>query len=291
METINDLLKKRKTSITSLLTQSVAPISITQAAIDKANYISKRLCELMRERLEVSFFMTSDNVGEQGDLVISDMYIAHEQKVWPDYCEIKGNGNIRSFRDIADNQHRVIAGLGHSHAQMETSYSKRDIKTLSEIVKSWGVSKTLSLNNDIPGEVTPIIPLDAHEKIALKLKFPGEIPIILKSDLLDIFKYEKLLKFHWEISVPTEVTVQYLYGLTFNAHGSDPYCVIAYKLPDDDIGIVRDVGYKIVEHPYQVAVDPTQIDSELKERVLNLREKADEQKKLLLSSEDNAKEF
>jgi hypothetical protein len=136
-------------NLEDIILKDLTPITITEYALEKANYISKIICELVGEPLEVYMLLLS----EKGSEVIDDIYIAQEQVVSDVDCEMTGQGEIASYQDIKQNTSKRVVGWGHSHNFMDTFYSPKDDRNIVEIVEDGGgVKKTISLPIEIANE-------------------------------------------------------------------------------------------------------------------------------------------
>jgi len=255
---------------------ALSPIRITPEAIDKANLISRRVCELMCGSFEIGFFMTSGQEPEGEKLTITDTYIAHNQEVKSDYCDIKGSGKIISFKDINGRQKRAIAAWGHSHAGMNTSCSRRDRTTIADLVRTWGMEKEIHLDRDAAASIRLV---RSPKGRSIQVRYPGNIPIMLQSEVLDILDEKYLISHPWKASVTKSVRIKYFYGITFNAKGDEPFCVIAYMLDSREISIIHGVGYEAVEHDYKAEISKEQIDQELTARIVGLRDAIERQER------------
>ncbi len=134
-------------NIEDVVRQETSTIKITQEAWDKSQYIAQRFGELTRHVLndsvpyEVSFFLIGHKTN--GEPIITDVYIGHEQEVRHDHCEITGFGAIRSHHDIKDRLRKEIIGWAHSHGNISNEFSHEDKSRLRDILNSWGAKKTV----------------------------------------------------------------------------------------------------------------------------------------------------
>lgn len=125
-------------------------VKITQRALDKGKYISKRLYELAGSDYEIYLYMLGDKSNKEP--IIDDLYIGIDQTVEPDYCEISPHGKIRTSYDIKDNLEKRILGWSHSHGSIETFHSHKDRENLKKFVASYGLSKKINLLDDEEGD-------------------------------------------------------------------------------------------------------------------------------------------
>tara|TARA_Y100000310_G_C20677843_1_gene814139 strand:+ start:416 stop:1543 length:1128 start_codon:yes stop_codon:yes gene_type:complete len=240
------------------------PIKITDYAIKKANVISKRMCELAGESLEVSFCLLDDDPSAE-DMLIGDVYISQDQRVTPAYCDVSGSGGIRSMRDIKYNLKKRIVGWGHSHANFDVFYSGTDDATILNRASKWKVKKEVDCLESILEDVGV---LEENGSRVLRLDLEGR-SVVLKMDMFRDHSDEYNLR-GLDVLGSKKRDVGVFYGMTFNALGADPYCVLAYTSEDGGF-FVKGVEHKVVENSER-EVDVKEVDRQLKERVINLRE-------------------
>ncbi|MEA3514643.1 MAG: hypothetical protein U9R34_04155 [Nanoarchaeota archaeon] len=125
-------------------------VKITQKALDKGKYISKRVCEFADSDYEIYMYMIGDNSNKEP--IVDDFYIGIDQTVEPDYCKISPFGKIRTSYDITDNLEKRILGWSHSHGSIDTFHSRKDRKNLQKFVASYGLSKKIDLLDDEEGD-------------------------------------------------------------------------------------------------------------------------------------------
>ncbi len=227
------------------------PVKITQGAIDKAVYIAKRTCELSQEGLEVGFYLLGDldngNLDKLDDLVINDVCIGAEQTIYPTYCEITPMGVILSSQEAKKRNKRII-GWGHSHAYMQNFYSPTDDKTIGLCEEELGFLKTYTQKKKRKE------PLDIeYDELLQSLIFSDEGKTYQIT--LDHLK-EHLPEFNQKgltatriVNQETDGILRLLYGMTFNAKGDNPYCVISYSLDCGSSTLVKPVPFEIVAGP------------------------------------------
>lgn len=240
--------------------EELTPIKITEHAFEKSNYIAKRIIELAKTPLEIGWYF-SDNpvkVGERPNIVLRDAYIGYNQLVEPDFCEIKGKR--RNFKEIVVENNEIIVGWGHSHANMGTFYSGTDVGNIRNRVKQWGkytnIIADVNISNDSIIEPKIIDGKNGFELIV------GDNEYKIHSKFFDEHKLEILKKYGYEITTPKEFDIGFFYGMTFNAKGSEPHCVIVYK-NKKEIKVKEYIGYEIVNDDKKRIIDKNQIDKHI----------------------------
>ncbi len=128
-EILEEKLKEDK------LRKSIEPIKITKYALDKSNYIAKRINELANEYLEIGLLLLDDpKKQEKEGVVVRDVYIMHDQQVTDIHFHMTGAGEITSLRDIYNNLKKKPVGLGHSHIG-GVFFSPEDKGSLKDILR------------------------------------------------------------------------------------------------------------------------------------------------------------
>jgi hypothetical protein len=121
------------------LTASGLPM--TQGAFEKLEHIVKQFTILSSQggisSHELSFYMLCDkDAAKEGNPVVNDVYIAHDQDVEPAFCKISGGGGITSLMDIGRNLKKRVAGWAHSHGAINPFFSGRDKITFDHFIEA-----------------------------------------------------------------------------------------------------------------------------------------------------------
>jgi len=268
----NMVLTKKESSITKKMDKSlekrirdiVTPIQITDKALAKANKISRRVHEMCMDlklpSYEMAFYLLSDR-GNQVKPTISDVYVAENQHVFSDHCEISGAGDISSLRNIR-NMNKVVVGHGHSHAVLHNFYSDRDALTFDQFLadnRRFG-------DADYFREVS--VPLDiVHLDESTHLKIGNRKPVYISLEFLDNFKQEYLKSQEITAKKERNTKFEYIYGMVFNAKNDDPFTTINVRV-DNEIYRLDRIGYDVVETEDEIDED---IDKDILERVAQIR--------------------
>ena len=126
-------------------------IKITKAALEKAQFISKRVVDIVQEnKIDSTMESSILLLGEKEDMVTRDVYISKKQNVSPVLCELTGSGLIRSRNDIKVNTNYKISGWCHSHGNLGTNPSGLDQRTLINLVSDLGFTKEIDLLDRCP---------------------------------------------------------------------------------------------------------------------------------------------
>ncbi len=254
-------------SLEEQVRRELAPVRITKQAFDKANYVSKRICELFEGGMEVGFFLLGDVEQSTENRVIEDVCIGHEQDVTPTRCDISGFGVIKSYHSIKRESKRRIVGWGHSHGKMSTFYSDIDDNTIIEVLSNLGMKKIVGLTVPPRNASARFVIDEIGRYLEISL---GDDKFRLHHESFGFLDFEVISGYPIILSTLSAREIRYTYGITFNANADNPFCVIAYQL-DGKNGMVKNAGYEIVEDGDRSILDREKIDQELVERVVNLR--------------------
>jgi len=237
-----------------LVEKEFAPLKITVSAWEKAHYLSRRVCELGEQPLELSFFLLG-----QSDLVIRDIYLGHDQRVTSTFCKIPLSGVIASALDVQTNYDLQIIGWGHSHGCWDNFYSPTDETTLAEREKLWGVFKNLDFQNNKPKESELAAGQDYYN-------------LPLSQGTLSLINAEEKQRHKAKFvkGQMSQILLGVFYGMTFNAKGDDPYCVIAYSHSGQETCLLKKQKYVIVAENKPCRWDKDDLDAQLIKRVNNL---------------------
>jgi hypothetical protein len=123
-------------------------VRITDEALKKANYITRRTSELAGISLEVYLYLLDDREKqEKNDVLVKDVYITKKQEVEPSYCRATADGQIDSILELKASNKRII-GWGHSHGAYHPFHSSVDDKTLIEVLQDNSVSAKVNVLDD-----------------------------------------------------------------------------------------------------------------------------------------------
>jgi len=121
-------------------TPELNEVRITREAYDKANLISRRVCDLLGNNEIYMHLLNFKDKKEAGNNIIRDVYIIKDQIVDPVSCdENSAKGVIETLQDIKE-QKKTIIGWGHSHARnLGVFYSGKDIDNITNL--TYGANK------------------------------------------------------------------------------------------------------------------------------------------------------
>ncbi|MEK6917042.1 MAG: hypothetical protein AABW92_04825 [Nanoarchaeota archaeon] len=276
------------TPLEQKVVDELSPIKITSYAFDKANYISKRICELAERPLEIGFFLLSDSLSSTDD-VIQDVYIGDDQKVRHLHCDITPEGMMKSLKYSRQNKKRII-GWGHSHANIGTFYSGEDDMTIQNLVRTWNLEKDTKIGVDYTKKEGYNIEYIANEKVhGLSLTIGNEEYFLTSSIFDDHNKnYNQSQKFR--ILKDEPITLKYFYGMTFNAANETPHSVIAYIDNTITRKIEQGVTYGIIPSKEIKEEEKLGIDREIISKVEILNKAVSNYKESILSKMKELKE-
>lgn len=234
------------------------PVKITTDAKRKANYISKRVCEIAKEPLEVGFYLVDTKPNEL-ERVVRDIYIGPEQTVTKKSCKIDGLGKQLAYDEIVIQKKMRIIGWGHSHAFMGNFFSDEDLETTLNEMDNFGITNKVKMW--VPDNELKLFPTTESE--------PGHVKFVInKRDyIIDIGCG---LKKDVAILSERELPITYVVGLTFNALGREPYCALGYSYLGTK-RVVKAERLQTVEENNAIELDPYKIDLLLCQRVDRLR--------------------
>lgn len=273
-------------SLDNQVLAELSPIKISSYAFDKANYVSRRVCELAGEPLEVGFYLIGDPLSKtDGEAVIDDIYIGSEQNVKKSHVNVTPRGKMLSTKSIQGMGKRVV-GWGHSHAESTVYYSDQDDDTIEDLVKQWGMKRgfeaVLPVSDDLHNSLEYAC---RNGRKGIKLTIEGA-DLFISSDMFDEHSEEYMKEKELELSRSKDVEINFFYGMTFNRANDRPYTTIAYRFLDDIKIIEEGVDFQLIKDEREI--DTAQLDQDLISRVLELKERYDNFNKTL---EDDFEEF
>jgi hypothetical protein len=255
-------------SVDEQIVKVLSQVKITEGALNKANYVSKRICELMQEDVEIGFFLLGNS-----DRIIQDIYIAHEQRLTKDKCRVTGKGVLNSVRNLRQIDMNAI-GWGHSHGDGDNFYSYVDDKTIIDFLNDRGVTFPLDVEIDITSK-TSSIRLEKNGEVSYIEMHIGRSPIRLYSACLDIagsiLKEEYLAQLPFTMSRRKIISVKYFFGLTFNARNDAPFGAIIYSYNGESKRVTDNLRISVIDG--DCPIDKSVIDNELYQRALTLQDK------------------
>lgn len=116
--------------------------AITSEALRKGNYISRRMVEIAGVPLEIYLF-SLDDVRNDSDRVVKDLYIAKEQEVWPGRCYVSAYGVLLSDLDIRDKLKKQVVGWSHSHGSLNPFFSEDDKENIVRMLETSILKKSV----------------------------------------------------------------------------------------------------------------------------------------------------
>lgn len=268
------------------------PIEVTQYALEKADYIARRINELAESPLEVAVFLIDTMDNSNGKSVVRDVYVAHDQRVTPIHFNISGYGKILSKDDIRDRLNMRVVGLGHSHSLMTNFHSPEDDTEIK------GFFDTSFVRAEIE-TLTPVTngPIDSitFERIgdnhnAVLLRTQGQ-DMYVHSRIFDATLYENLLKCGLSIYKKEHLEIIYAISMVFNARGDAPFCSVIYKAGASKF-LIKEAPIKVIPNVGRdISLDAIAIDMELVQRTDVLRRKYSLGQSQKSSIEDECRSF
>lgn len=254
--------------------KETTPIKITQDALDKANYISKRVCEIHKFPLESSFYLL--NGEEKNEFVIRDIYLAKNQEVTGSKCNITPNGTKISLKEIKEMNRRVI-GWGHSHANMGNFYSLEDDRTIKNLLGIFSNRKKINCFEKVDENHPVKIKVNSEENV-LEIII-GQKKYFASGDLISDHSKNYLDLCQLNLFERKKEDLEFFYGMTFNAKKDEPHCVVAYFENNLPKNTSENVGYEVVPTNSEICLDENVLDQEIVSRIKNLQNHYSLQKK------------
>lgn len=250
------------------------PIEVTQYALEKANYIARRINELAESPLEVAVFLIDDRSNSNGKAVIRDVYVAHDQQVTPIHFNISGYGKLLSKDDIRDRLNMRVVGLGHSHSLIANFHSPEDDTEIKGFFDTSFVRTKIETLTPVTNGPIDSITFermgDSHNAVLLRIQ--GQ-DMYIHSRIFDATLYENLLKYGLRIYQKEHFEIIYAISLVFNARGDTPFCSIIYKA-DASKFLIKEAPIKVIPNGGKdISLDTIAIDMDLIQRVDILRRK------------------
>ncbi len=270
---MNELIEQiRIPSLDEQIVKALTPVKITSYALEKANYASRRLCELMEEDIELGFFLLGDN---SSDRIIKDIYIAPDQILEKDKCRVRGKGVLNSVRMLRQTDMKIL-GWGHSHGYGDNFYSDIDDNTIFEFINDRGIKFQLGIDLDVTSKTSSIRLAQNGSGSYIEIVMEeGSSPLRVYGSCLDVLsgliKDDYLSQMPFKLSKTTTISLKYFLGLTFNARNDTPYCAITYKYNGENKRIQDNIELLVIDEGNPP--DTTSLDRQLYERVVYLQEK------------------
>ena len=126
--------------------QGFKDLSITRQALDKANYVAKRIKELSNQNLEIYMYMLGDETNK--GYLVNDIFIGRKQIVSGSNCRLSDEGSFESLEMISSQDKRII-GWSHSHAGFDTFHSDTDHNNLDSFISMYGLKKEILVDDDV----------------------------------------------------------------------------------------------------------------------------------------------
>ncbi len=261
-------------TIETQIRKSIEPIKITNYALDKSNYLVRRVNELAEKPLEVAFLLLDDPEKQKEEgIIIRDVYIGHDQDVRDDHFIITGSGMITSLRDIYNNLKKKPIGVGHSHPIMGAFFSPEDKGSLKDILRDGIYSeKDLQIYSSFKDKVNDVPKFKKIENNNFLFIKINEDEYYIGSEFFDLFKTDVLFNSKMEFYHKEKIIVPYSIGMVSNTRNDFPFCGLAYKIGDNK-KILEDIKIDVIEKEKQKTLDKDLIDYNLIERVIYLRNK------------------
>ena len=120
-------------SIDKQLANEIKKVNITDYALEKAKYAAKSVSRQSRQAglgasYELAMYMLSSSLDEN-DNTVTDIYIAPEQIVKNNHCDITPDG-VRKAIGYSRTFGKRIIGWSHSHGKFSSFFSEEDDNTL-----------------------------------------------------------------------------------------------------------------------------------------------------------------
>ena len=128
----------------SLVDPAFSTVTITDEALQKGNYLSKRLVELTGRSLELYLYPLDKKETPIGEHAIRDLYIAKNQEVTEVACDVYGT--IESALDIRSIGMKRM-GWVHSHGNLNTFFSPKDHDNMRISLDTSSLVKKIKIYN------------------------------------------------------------------------------------------------------------------------------------------------
>lgn len=100
------------------------------------------MVEIAGVPLEIYLF-SLDDVRNDSDRVVKDLYIAKEQEVWPGRCYVSAYGVLLSDLDIRDKLKKQVVGWSHSHGSLNPFFSEDDKENIVRMLETSILKKSV----------------------------------------------------------------------------------------------------------------------------------------------------
>ncbi len=263
----------RETTLDKKIESMISPIRITSRAKMKSELIARRvkaICSsLSLPTYEIGFLMlATKEEAKKNRPLISDVYIAHDQEAYPDYCIISGDGLITSMRDIKNNLRMRVVGWGHSHGDISTFFSKRDRKTFNYFLEDNKMFLDVEMQETEKEDDVRFV----KHKGKTYLQVEPNKQKMVRSSFFDKFDLKKVKNHPLTVMSYGSAEVQYTYGMVFNADNDRPFTVIGYS-KGNGITLIENVPFEEIEEEQVPCIKTEDIDQQIKSRVNQIRER------------------
>lgn len=159
----------------SLVDPAFSTVTITDEALQKGNYLSKRLVELTDRSLELYLYPLDKKETPIGEHVIRDLYIAKDQQVTEVACDV--DGTIESALDIRGIGMRKL-GWVHSHGNLNTFFSSKDHDNMRTSLDTSTLLRKIRIHNPSYGGQYQGVEYEVRFADALVLNARGDAPFV-----------------------------------------------------------------------------------------------------------------
>ncbi|MGM5482310.1 MAG: hypothetical protein ACQESF_02500 [Nanobdellota archaeon] len=250
-----------------LVKREFSLVKISKYALEKSNYIAKRVSELYSEPIEVMFYLTNDKNNSED--VITDAHINFDQYLKHTYCFPTPAGKRKTIEEV-EKQNKKVIGHGHSHADMSVFYSPDDHAMFKKLSNQLGNYKTITQKEESKENI-----IYEPEKKQLIID-NGLTKKIIKADVFEYIPKRVTTNTVKKLNI-TATKIKRLYGMTFNQRNDTPYTCLGIRYNGNYS--FHKITHEVVPTDKRLtSVDKEEIDRQLKERVDILAEKYNKNK-------------
>lgn len=264
-------------------------IRISEKAFQKANDTCHALAELARERLEFYSYLCVRQ--DQGDDIIRDIYIAHNQVVEPANCDIDGASVSETANAVHSKGYRVM-GWCHAHPGFSTRPSRKDERNNKVILaqllaknRQACLPETLSFSGSLEAKVQsikgerPRLILGRNKRDLAELSIEFDKPRGIKGILFGRWLYKKMLACMQagELKIDVPERYAFAYSIVVNGTPDQAYGEVFYRrvcsfCPGDSEVLRKKLPINPVKIPDDIQYDEESLREELLEKIPTIKE-------------------
>jgi proteasome lid subunit RPN8/RPN11 len=245
-------------------------LRITQRALDKAALCARLVCEQFGSPVESIGFLVTDQAEKGPDRLITDIVLAWDQAVSPNYVEISPSGVLKTGREV-ERKGLYVVGWIHVHIG-ETFHSTTDCDNMRQVLNDLAAANEWPLRGreraTVQWEGEALVIRTGTDSIRLT----GEsLSAIRPAALPECLAGDDAPGLQAEVVASVALVASAAFSLVVSATGRQPYAEMATRVT---CAVCGEVEERTRQVPIEI-VDPDPLNeeelrSEIRRKVRNL---------------------